>query len=67
MTSFGPFFEILTKQAGKTDGRMKAIGDRYVTHHDYEDAFAKAEMGQIIMAESETFLRFTIRERFTDE
>ena len=67
MASYTPFLECLTKQASETDDRMKAIASRYVTHYDFEDAFAKAEREQIIMAESETFLHYNIRERFTDE
>ena len=56
MASFGPIAESETIRSAQTDLRMRAIANRYLTHFNYEAAFANATRGQVIMAEAETFL-----------
>ena len=65
ISSFGDFFEKQTRSS--RDPRIQEIAKRYTTHYDFEDAFAKAAAGKLVMAESKTFLSYNLRDRFTNQ
>ena len=51
----------------QTDKRLMALVGRYQTHFDYDAAFADASSGKVILVEGETFLKYAIRSRLTNE
>ena len=65
VASFATYLRQETENS--TDPRFRNIAERYVTHYNYEEAFLNASRGELILAESENFLRYNIREKFTDE
>jgi hypothetical protein len=49
------------------ESNVQKIAKKYFTHYDFEAALHNASTNQIVMAESQQFLEFNLRKRFTNE
>ena len=49
------------------EANVQKIAQKYFTHYDFEAALHNASTNQIVMAESQQFLEFNLRKRFTNE
>jgi hypothetical protein len=48
------------------ESNVQKIAKKYFTHYDFEAALHNASTNQIVMAESQQFLEFNLRKRFTN-
>ena len=49
------------------DVNLNKIGEKFFNHISFEDAFKNATKNLIVMAESQQFLQYSLRKRFTNE
>ena len=64
----GSFSDTFQKSVEESvDVNVKKIAEKYFTHYDFGGAFHNASTNKIIMAESQQFLEYNLRKRFTNE